>query len=545
MPNKKFSFNKRRFLCSVNIVFLTLFILTSCQSTNPNVNNLKPKESFPQKQSKDPNPEALQFFMNGQILLNQGQFAEAILEFQDALALDPNVATIYSALAESYWNIGKPELSMKNLKKALELDPEDEDALKMMADQLIMQKKYSEAVEPYTILRKNNPLETQYIIALAELKKVNRDFLAAMKLYLEAFELEPARYELLEAAGRNALQLKNKDEARAIFKKLSEQDPNELSYINIYSELALQSEKYNEAISHLKKLNDKHGKSIDRDAKLGILLFESGKTEEGRAALENLYESSQLSLQYIFSLFEMYLDTNEIQKAGILGDKLIADYPEDWRGYYSRALVFMNENEFSSAISILAPVSDIFTKKFSIQYMLGLNYSRIKKFKEALEYYNRALSLQPESAGVLHSMAIAYDEIGEWNKSDKIYLQLIEKNNLDAQALNNFAYSLVEREKDLDKALQYAKKAIELEPDNPSYLDTIGWVYFKLNDLRKAKKFIEKSIMIQGDNSVVLEHLGDILMKSNDRANASVYYKKAYEYDKENSSLRKKAYPEN
>jgi len=51
--------------------------------------------------------------------------------------------------------------------------------------------------------------------------------------------------------------------------------------------------------------------------------------------------------------------------------------------------------------------------------------------------------------------------------------------------------------------------------------------------------------MIQGDNSVVLEHLGDILMKSNDRANASVYYKKAYEYDKENSSLRKKAYPEN
>ena len=137
---------------SVKIVFLTLFILTSCQSTNPNVNNLKPKESFPQKQSKDPNPEALQFFMNGQILLNQGQFAEAILEFQDALALDPNVATIYSALAESYWNIGKPELSMKNLKKALELDPEDEDALKMMADQLIMQKKYSEAVEPYTIL---------------------------------------------------------------------------------------------------------------------------------------------------------------------------------------------------------------------------------------------------------------------------------------------------------------------------------------------------------------------------------------------------------
>ena len=40
---------------------------------------------------------------------------------------------------------------------------------------------------------------------------------------------------------------------------------------------------------------------------------------------------------------------------------------------------------------------------------------------------------------LLTAVAIAYDEIGEWNKSDKIYLQLIEKNNLDAQALNNFA----------------------------------------------------------------------------------------------------------
>ena len=132
------------------IIIFTLFI-SGCQSTAPTVKNVETKNPSFQKRSKDPNPEALKFFMNGQMLMNQGQFAEAILEFQDALALDPNVATIYSALAESYWNIGKPELSMKNLNKALELDPNDEDALKMMADQFIMQKKYSEAVEPYSI----------------------------------------------------------------------------------------------------------------------------------------------------------------------------------------------------------------------------------------------------------------------------------------------------------------------------------------------------------------------------------------------------------
>ena len=129
----------------------------------------------------------------------------------------------------------------------------------------------------------------------------------------------------------------------------------------------------------------------------------------------------------------------------------------------------------------------------------------------------------------------------------KVYIfqaQLIERNKSDAQAFNNYAYSLVERNKELDKALEYAKKAIELEPKNPSYLDTIGWVYYKLDDLKRAKKFIEQSIEIKSDNSIVLEHLGDILMKSNDRDNAFIYYKKAYEYDKGNKRLRKKAYPE-
>ena len=74
--------------------------------------------------------------------------------------------------------------------------------------------------------------------------------------------------------------------------------------------------------------------------------------------------------------------------------------------------------------------------------------------------------------------------IGEWIKSDKIYDQLIKNNPNDALAYNNYAYSLVERNKDLQRALSYAKKAVKLEPENPSYLDTIAWAYYKMNDIK-------------------------------------------------------------
>ena len=223
---------------------------------------------------------------------------------------------------------------------------------------------------------------------------------------------------------------------------------------------------------------------------------------------------------------------------------MIASLPEDWRGYYSRSLVFMDESDYESAVSILAPVSETFSNIFSVQYILGLCYSRIKMNDEAIDFYNRALTISPNSINVLHSIAILYDDIGEWVKSDKIYDQLIDNDPKDAQAFNNYAYSLVERNKDLKRALAYAKKAVELEPKNPSYLDTIGWAYFKMDDLKRAKKYIRQSIEIQDDNSVVLEHFGDILMKSNDSVNALFYYKKAFEFDNENQELKKKAFPD-
>ena len=66
------------------------------------------------------------------------------------------------------------------------------------------------------------------------------------------------------------------------------------------------------------------------------------------------------------------MDEKQLDKAAILGDKLIANFPEDWRGYYSRSLVFMNEKDNKGVISLLAPVSSTFEKIFSYTLFIGL-----------------------------------------------------------------------------------------------------------------------------------------------------------------------------
>ena len=137
-------------------------------------------------------------------------------------------------------------------------------------------------------------------------------------------------------------------------------------------------------------------------------------------------------------------------------------------------------------------------------------------------------------------MAILYDEIAQFEKSDSIYIKLINIDNKDAQALNNYAYSLVEREIELKKALDLASKAIELEPKNSSYLDTIGWIYFKQKNFKKAQLYIEKSLEINKENAVVLEHLGDVMMKINRLSDAKDLYRRALLLDKSNQRLKLK-----
>ena len=531
---------------SNNTIILFLAALIGCQSSNSTKKlDIEHKSSTQNKNiNNEPNSEGLRYFMNGQMLMNQGDFAMAIIELQQALTFDPKVSAIHTAIAECYWNIGKPELAKKHLLIAIKQDPQDEQALQMMADQLIVQREYIEAESIFKQLNKIDPTNIRYIIALGELLKVKKDFSGAMNLYLKAFSLEPGRYELLDNAGRFALQLDDYNKSKSIYKQLSETVPNEERYLFIYIDLLSKSKSYIEGIEHIELLNKKYGETAVRNFQLGLLHYRSGNTDKGLYLIENSINEIPQKIDNYFSLFEIYIDSESYNKAESLSDKLIADFPEDWRGYYSRSIVYMNQNNYRGIITLLGPVSETFRDIYSIQYILGISHNRLKQYDDARNYYERALVIQPSSISLLHSMAILYDSINEWDKSDKIYMNLIKSDSLDAQAFNNYAYSLVERNIDLKRALSMAKKAISIEPNNASYLDTIGWIYYKLEDLEKAQKFLEASLEIIDDNAVVLEHLGDLMMKGNKSKDAKNYYLRALELDKNNPILIKKASPE-
>jgi Tfp pilus assembly protein PilF len=163
-----------------------------------------------------------------------------------------------------------------------------------------------------------------------------------------------------------------------------------------------------------------------------------------------------------------------------------------------------------------------------------------KKYELAKKSLKTALSIDPKSRPTKHLLATVYNYLEEWIFSDKLYEELVSSDKSDGQALNNYSYTLAERGIKLRTAMNMAEKAMELEPGNPAYLDTIGWIYFKQKKFEKALKYIEQSISKNPENAVVLEHLGDVLMKVDRPEDARTYYGKALAIDKNNDRLQRK-----
>ena len=527
------------------VLLISIFIIFfGCTSTNTNKSLDYSSIEEKNYNENSPDPEALKFFMEGQMLMNQGDFSMAVIELQQASELDPEISAIKTAIAECYWRLGKKSLSRKYLNDALKIDPMDDQAMEMLVDQMIINKEYESAIIPLIKLNKKFPDKTKYIITLGEIEKIRGNFLESIDYYLKAFESQPENLELLETAGRYSLESNNVKKAILIFKKLSKEAPERFNYLSIYTDLISREKKFQEGILHIELLNEENGFSAFRNAELGQLYYRFGKQAKARKLLEESVSSLQDNKNYYFSLFDIYMNIDDLSLAKDIADKLIANFPDDWRGYYSRAVVYMNQEDFGSIVSFMAPIAERFNDIFSIQYILGLGYNKLNEKKNAELYYQKALKVRPDSRNVLHSLAILYDEIKDWEKSDSIYVKLINIDDKDAQAYNNYAYSLVERNLFLPKALEMAKKAISLEPNNASYLDTIGWIYFKMDKLGKAKKFVESSIEINSENAIVLEHLGDILMSADQTKNALELYKKALLLDKDNTRLKQKVNPD-
>jgi tetratricopeptide (TPR) repeat protein len=151
-------------------------------------------------------------------------------------------------------------------------------------------------------------------------------------------------------------------------------------------------------------------------------------------------------------------------------------YPEDIRGLYATAAVLESQ----------------------------------QRYAEAAEVLKELVARAPDDSSVVQQYANALDKIGRAADAEGALRGLIARDPGDANALNSLGYMFADRGERLDEAVDLLQRALKIEPENPSFLDSLGWAYFRQGRLDLADGPLAAAAARMPDNSVVQDHLGDL-----------------------------------
>lgn len=522
-------------------IVLFILLITGCASTNPSA-QIEPEISQTESDGGklvQINEDVLQHMMDGQLYLDQGDFAMAIIEFQEAQRIDPNIPSIYISLSECYWHLNKPERAMEYLDAALEIDPLNIEVLEFMAEQYFRLQQLDNAEVIYKKLSLAKPDESDYDLALGDLARLQKKYSTALDHYEAAYS-KTADVIALELAADLSHRIRKFEKAEDHYNKLLKLDSLNVDYLSAFSDVKVQLGKAEDAVKMVRKVIEIEGSSIERQIQLGVLYGEVGKDDEAIETFTGLLDNDSTKATALHFLSTIYREKQDFDNAHKHAADLIELQPDNPQGYVNGALAALENDDPEAAIQILNPAAAEFPEEYLVQYLLGLSYHQIQNYELGSIFLDRARQIVPNSRNVLHLLAIANDNLNRWEISDGIYQQLIQTDSTDAQALNNYAYSMVERGINLQVSKEYARRAIEIAPDQAAYLDTYGWILYKLNKSKEALKYIQKSLEIDNTNAEILEHLGDVYLKLKKFEKAREAYQRSLKYDPENESLIKK-----
>src|SRR5262249_8829708 len=130
------------------------------------------------------------------------------------------------------------------------------------------------------------------------------------------------------------------------------------------------------------------------------------------------------------------------------------------------------------------------------------------KLPQAVSQLQGALSKNPNNGPTLMILALLYERMQDFPKARDFYEKVLLKNPNFVPALNNLAYLYTERLNNLDRAYDLARKARELQGQDPSVADTFGWVLYKRGDYQQALTILQESAQKAADRPEIQFHLG-------------------------------------
>ncbi len=518
------------------------------------------------------NELAYHYFTNGTILMLDRQYRNAVVEFEKALALEPNSREIRLSLAECYHSLGEDEKAVAALtpiepkdaavwqrlaqhyrgqgrgeeawqayQQVLTLEPDNVDALWYSVRYALAQKRHEEAVrlmEQLTEFQRTPRMMTELARVYQRVGKIDQ----AIRLLQEvidgvygvpvrdAFDLLT---DLYDAHGRVEDQI-------ATLRRAMNHFPNRPNYSNRLINILIGERRYEEAAAELTQYLEIYP-DFSAQLRLGVLSFELQRYAVAESLFTLAHRVQPDDYIVLLYLGRLQMVGQQFDSARTFFARAVEIDDERPEAYESWISSYLAQDSLRRAIAIAMDGVDLAREKIASQFLAGIAYTRLEQLDSAVIWLERAHARDQGDLRIHFALASAYERAGSFKESEEALQRIIAVDSSYAAALNYLGYMYADEGMKLDTALLLIERAVELEPDNGAYLDSYAWVLYKLDRVEDAAVQIRKAVSeLQFDDPVVFDHYGDILHRLGEIESARDQWSRALELDPGNESIQEK-----
>ncbi len=482
-------------------------------------------------------PRVYAHYLGALLLERRGDFDRALKEYNRTLKLEPGATTIYRQRANLYLKMGNAAKALDDAQSYVRANPKDTEALILLANIHNTLGQKNAAVLVLEKVLESEPAHEEALLNIANLQ-MNDEPGKALRVLEKLIKINPGATEAYYSLGLAHQRLGNVETSRKMFEKVIQLDGDSVPSLVLLGQMKETAGKMDEAAVYYERALDQMPENLALRIQLVLLHAQKSNFAKIEKLLELFKDDAAAPLEAKLWLGIIHENRKEWAKALQYYQQA---YEENKSGelLIRIASIHSHLSDGKSAAATLRLLVKSNPDNAQFHYFLGLAYMDLKEFSKAAKTFKKSIAVKSDSSQAYFQLGVALDSMKKWKDAEPNFKEAIRLDRNNASANNYLGYSLVDRNIRLDEARKYIERALEIDQDNPAYLDSLGWLNFhegRIDDALRQLKLASQKM----NDPVILEHLADCYVAAKDDASAALNYQKSLELDSDNESVQKK-----